>query len=76
MTTLDSPSREVVREGHIDIAGTAWPLYKLEALLTGILALLALFVVTGTAQTAVLGAAAATTLVWWVRRIHYRRRGA
>jgi len=73
MTTLDSPSREVAREDHIDIAGTAWPLYKLEAVAVGLIALLVLFLVTGTAQTAVLTAAAAATVVWWARRAYYLR---
>ena len=73
MTALDSPVRKVARESHIDIAGTAWPMYKLEAVAAGLIVLLVLFVVTGTAQTAVLTAAAATTLVWWVRWAYYRR---
>ncbi|MGC5164739.1 hypothetical protein ACLQ3J_18655 [Rhodococcus sp. DT1] len=73
MTTLESPTRDAARDSHIDIAGSAWPMYKLEALAVGFLVLVALLVLTGTAQTAVLTAAAATTLVWWVRRAYHRR---
>ena len=72
MTTLDSPSRKVARESHIDLAGTAWPLYKLEAVV-GLVVLLVLLLVTATAQTAVLSAAAVATVVWWVRRAYYLR---
>ncbi|MBM7460515.1 hypothetical protein ACIBED_04285 [Rhodococcus coprophilus] len=73
MTTLDSPSRKVARDSHIDLAGTAWPLYKLEAVAVGLVVLLVLFLVTATAQTAVLSAAAAATVVWWARRAYYLR---
>ncbi|MBS9371711.1 hypothetical protein [Rhodococcus sp. B50] len=67
MSVLDTRvSRE--RTDGVDIAGTIWPLYKLEALATGILTLLVVLVVTASAQSAVLGAAAVTVLVWWVRR--------
>jgi len=72
MSVLDTRVARDRTDG-VDLAGTVWPFYKLEALVTGLLALLVLLVVTGTTQTAVLGAAAATTIVWWARRIHYRR---
>ncbi|UYP17445.1 hypothetical protein OED52_12085 [Rhodococcus sp. Z13] len=68
MSVLDTRMRSVTTDG-VDIAGTIWPLYKLEALAVGFLTLLALLVITGTAQTAVLGAAAVTVVVWWARRI-------
>lgn len=73
MTTLHLPTRRTTRVAGVDIAGTEWPLYKLEALAVGFVILLALFVITGTAQTAVLTAAAATTVTWWVRLAYYRR---
>lgn len=73
MATLDLSNRTGSRVAGIDVAGTEWPLYKLEALAIGVLVLLALFVITGTAQVAVLGAAATATLTWWVRLVHYRR---
>src|SRR5574340_46455 len=67
-----------VRDGHdssvpthgipgVDLAGTNWPLYKLEALAAGVAVLVGALLVTGTAQTAVLTAAAVTTGVWWLR---------
>lgn len=71
MTSLDTPARQARR--GIDLAGTEWPLYKLEALVAGFLVLLALFVITGSGQTAVLSAAAAATVTWWVRLAYYRR---
>ncbi len=68
MTTLEG-ARPVTlaRDSHIDIAGTAWPLYKLEALAVGFVVL----VVAGLSSpaphsSAVLTAAAATVVVWWV----------
>ncbi|MGN5240562.1 MULTISPECIES: hypothetical protein [unclassified Rhodococcus (in: high G+C Gram-positive bacteria)] len=73
MTTLDLRPRRTARVAGVDIAGTEWPLYKLEALAVGALLLIALFVITGTAQIAVLTAAAATTVTWWVRLAYYRR---
>ncbi|GAA4480454.1 hypothetical protein GCM10023094_27000 [Rhodococcus olei] len=57
--------------GTVDIAGTAWPLYKLEALVVGLLVFLTLLIVTQTLQPAVLAAAAATVIVWWARRLHW-----
>lgn len=73
MTTLDLQPRRTARVAGVDLAGTEWPLYKLEALAVGALLLIALFVITGTAQIAVLTAAAATTITWWVRLAYYRR---
>lgn len=68
MTVVDhtrlSPSRET-----IDLAGTAWPLYKIEALVVGVLVFLTVLVVTLAMQPAVLTAAAAAVLTWWVRRL-------
>ena len=73
MTTLALQTRRTTDLAGVDIAGTEWPLYKLEALAVGVLLLVVLFVLTGTAQTAVLAAAAATTVTWWVRLAYYRR---
>ena len=72
MTTLDTTDRPR-RTAGIDLAGTEWPLYKIEALVAGFLMLFALFVITGSAQTAVLSAAAAATVTWWIRLADYRR---
>ena len=73
MTTLDSPARRARRVAGVDLAGTEWPLYKLEAQVVGFLVLLTLFVITGSGQTAVLSAAAAATVTWWGRLAYYRR---
>lgn len=48
----------------IDLAGSAWPVYKLEALAAGLATLLALALIVGSAQVAVLAAAAVGSLVW------------
>ncbi|ONM46845.1 hypothetical protein [Nocardia donostiensis] len=47
------------------IAGVTWPVYKLEALAAGLLTLLALGLITASAQTAVLTAASVAALVWF-----------
>jgi hypothetical protein len=48
----------------VDIAGSQWPVYKIEALAVGVLAGLVLVLVTGSLQVAVLAAAALATLRW------------
>ncbi|MGX7725750.1 hypothetical protein [Rhodococcus sp. 5G237] len=68
MSVLDTRIRRERTDG-VDIAGTIWPLYKLEALASGLLTLLVVLIVTTSTQSAVLGAAAVTVVVWWVRRI-------
>ena len=73
MTTTDSPTRVRRRPASVDVAGTAWPLYKLEALVAAVLVLLTLFAITADAQTAVLAAAGTATVVWWARLLYYRR---
>lgn len=73
MTTVDH-RRAGAPLPTVDLAGTAWPLYKLEALALGVLLFLAVLVITRTLQTAVLAAAASTVVVWWARRLHYTRR--
>ncbi|WP_280236225.1 hypothetical protein [Nocardia cyriacigeorgica] len=52
------------RPATIDIAGSDWPVYKLEALVAGLLAGLALALIVGSAQFAVLAAAAVGSVVW------------
>lgn len=75
MTTVDrllAPRSGAPRSAHtVDLAGTAWPLYKLEALVVGVLVFVVLLATTATLQPAVLTAAAATVVVWWVRRRHW-----
>lgn len=71
MTALQTlETRASVRAGaEVDIAGTRWPVYKLEALGVGLLALLIVTLVLGSLQAGVLlGAAAGAgrwTLGWW-----------
>ncbi len=48
----------------MDIAGTAWPVYKLEAVAAGLVTALLLALITGSAQTAVLAAATVAALRW------------
>ncbi|MFC9790030.1 hypothetical protein [Rhodococcus sp. NPDC127528] len=70
-----APHRGTVRPGAtVDIAGTRWPLYKLEALVVGLLTFLVVLVVAQTLQPAVLAAAAATVAVWWARRLYWAGR--
>jgi Flp pilus assembly protein TadB len=73
MVTLDTAASRARRVAGVDLAGTEWPLYKLEALAVGVLVLLALLVITASGQVAVLAAAAATTVTWWVRLAYYSR---
>ncbi|MGW0181052.1 hypothetical protein [Nocardia sp. NPDC003345] len=52
----------------IDIAGTRWPLYKLEALGVGLLVFLIPAVILGSAQAGVLLGAAVGALLWTLGR--------
>jgi hypothetical protein len=56
------------------IAGVAWPVYKLAALLVGAFVLVAVGVVTASAAPAVLTAAASATAVWLGLRVAALRR--
>jgi hypothetical protein len=49
---------------EVSIAGVAWPVYKLLALVIGFLVLIIVAVATRSAAPAVLAAAAAGTVVW------------
>lgn len=69
MTTAAAPHRAHGRTATtVDIAGTAWPLYKLEAIAAALLTFLLVLAVTHTLETAVLTAAGTAVVVWWVRR--------
>jgi Flp pilus assembly protein TadB len=62
MTTVERP---VQRTGAgVELAGTVWPLFKLEALAAGVLVLFVVALITASAQTAVLTAAAVATVFW------------
>ncbi|MFF0490786.1 hypothetical protein ACWDSJ_18380 [Nocardia sp. NPDC003482] len=54
------------RTASVDIAGSAWPVYKLEALALALLTCLVLLLVTGSAQVAVLSATLVAALRWIV----------
>jgi hypothetical protein len=56
------------------IAGVPWPVYKLVALVVGVVVLVAVGVVTASAGPAVLTAAAASTAVWLGMRVAATRR--
>jgi hypothetical protein len=56
------------------IAGVPWPVYKLVALVVGVVVLVAVGVVTASAGPAVLTAAAAATAVWLGMRVAATRR--
>jgi uncharacterized membrane protein YqjE len=48
----------------VDIAGTAWPVYKLEAIAAGLVVFLIVMLIFGSMQVAVLGASALAAGVW------------
>jgi hypothetical protein len=68
MTTAAQFRSAVAHPGSRDvlIAGVPWPVYKVAALLVGILVLGVVAVLTTIAASAVLSATAATTAVWWL----------
>lgn len=53
------------RVNTVDIAGTAWPVYKVEALVLGVLVFLGALALTTSLQVAVLTSAASTVVAWW-----------
>ncbi|QIS02881.1 hypothetical protein F5X71_11645 [Nocardia brasiliensis] len=66
------------RRATVDIAGSAWPVYKLDALAAGLVTCLILALITGSPQLAVLAAAAVGATRWiagliLARRAHDRR---
>ncbi|NLU82940.1 hypothetical protein [Rhodococcus sp. HNM0569] len=64
-----SPTRgEHARTATIDLAGTAWPIYKLEAVAAAFLTFVLVAALTTAMQPAVLTAAAVAVLVWCARR--------
>lgn len=63
----------VVHPETVDIAGTAWPTYKLEAMAAGLVTGLLLMLITGSPQTAVLAAAAVGALRWVIGNFRIRR---
>lgn len=64
------------RRATVDIAGSAWPVYKLDALAAGLVTCLILALITGSPQFAVLAAVGATRWIAGLilaRRAHDRR---
>ncbi|MGY1899026.1 hypothetical protein [Nocardia gipuzkoensis] len=61
------------RSATIDIAGSAWPVYKLDALFVGLAAFLVLALITGSLQIAVLVAAALSAARWLIGLASVRR---
>jgi hypothetical protein len=62
---MTAPSVKLVTSGtDVRIAGVPWPVYKLVALVVGLLVLLVVGVVTMNPGPAVVAAAAAATVVW------------
>lgn len=62
------------RPTAVDIAGSAWPMYKLEAIALGLLICLALALITGSLQVAVLVAAGVGTGRWVIGQLAAHRR--
>ncbi|MFJ4657750.1 hypothetical protein ACIP5Y_41345 [Nocardia sp. NPDC088792] len=52
------------RVATVDIAGTAWPVYKLEALAAALVTTLLVALIVGSVQTAVLAGATVAALRW------------
>ncbi|MFE6864336.1 hypothetical protein [Nocardia sp. NPDC057668] len=57
-------TRTRVHGATVGIAGSAWPVFKLEALGLGLAVALLLLLITGAAQTAVLAGATVAALRW------------
>ncbi|GAB4587434.1 hypothetical protein [Nocardia sp. IFM 10818] len=64
MAVVHPTQAQRARAATVDIAGTAWPVYKLEALAAGLVTALLLALITGSVQTAVLAAATVAALRW------------
>jgi hypothetical protein len=63
-TLLASYRQFMTVRDEVSIAGVAWPVYKLLALVIGFLVLIIVAIATGSAAPSVLAAAAAGTVVW------------
>ncbi|WP_063062513.1 hypothetical protein [Nocardia sienata] len=61
---LTAPRAAVRGPAVVDIAGSRWPVYKLEALIVGSLVFLVVAVVLGSVQAGVLLGAAVGALLW------------
>ncbi|WP_433193397.1 hypothetical protein ACQP1G_32190 [Nocardia sp. CA-107356] len=61
------------RPAAVEIAGSAWPMYKLEAVGLGLVVCLVLALITGSLQIAVLAAAATAAGRWVLAQLDARR---
>jgi hypothetical protein len=61
---LTAPRAAVRGPAVVDIAGSRWPVYKLEALVVGLLVFLVAAIVLGSVQTGVLLGAALGASLW------------
>jgi len=66
-------TRQHRRPNTVDIAGIAWPVYKVEALVLGIAIFVGTLALTTSLQIAVLTSAATTVLAWWSLLLLERR---
>lgn len=66
-------ARPRTQTNTVDIAGTAWPVYKVEALILGALVFVGALALTTSLQVAVLTSAAATVVTWWTLLLTERR---
>lgn len=69
MTHAETTIGTRTRLRTVGIAGTPWPVYKLEALAVGVLVFLGALALTNSLQIAVLGSAGATVVAWWSLRL-------
>ncbi|CCQ16198.1 putative uncharacterized protein [Rhodococcus sp. AW25M09] len=53
----------------VDLAGVAWPVYKLESLALGFFVVAATLVIAGSLHAAVLAGAAVAVAAWWALRL-------
>ncbi len=79
VTTLnDALSADVARRtdmpASVEVFGVAWPVYKVHALLAGLVAVALVLALGGTGAVAVWVSGAAVLLVWWGERTASRPR--
>ncbi|MDL9937429.1 hypothetical protein QSJ18_11795 [Gordonia sp. ABSL1-1] len=62
---FEAPARQRRAVRTVDVAGVAWPAYKLHALLVGIVVAMAIFALTASGQLTMWVTAGAVLVVWW-----------
>lgn len=72
MTTIIE-SIDTIRPSHthatVDIAGVAWPVYKVRALVVAAIAALIALVLTGSGEVTMWACALTLTTLWWAGRL-------